>query len=86
MTQIEIFKQKFEKMVDNIPASIDSGAGYVVDEVYKILDSLEEDNLPAIEKKDLVEKAAKWILDNLDFFCYGDKYAVLEVMNKELGI
>ena len=41
MTQIEIFRQKFDKMVDNIPASVDSGAGYVSDEVYKILDSLE---------------------------------------------
>jgi len=41
MTQIEIFKQKFDKMINNIPASVDSGAGYVIDEVYKILDSLE---------------------------------------------
>lgn len=46
MTQIEIFKQKFEKMVDNIPASVDSGAGYVIDEVYKILDSLNNTELP----------------------------------------
>ena len=45
MTPIEIFRQKFDKMVDNIPASVDSGAGYVIDEVYKILDSL-EDKIP----------------------------------------
>ena len=43
MTPIEIFKQKFDKMVNNIPASVDSGAGYVIDEVYKILDSLEDE-------------------------------------------
>ena len=46
MALIELFKQKFEKMVDNIPASIDSGASYVIDEVYKILDSLNSTKLP----------------------------------------
>ena len=46
MTPIELFKQEFDKMVDNIPASVDSGAGYVIDEVYKILDSLNNTKLP----------------------------------------
>jgi len=56
MTQIEIFKQKFNKMVDSIPASVDSGAGYVIDEVYKILDSL-EDEIPS----ELDEAAEKYL-------------------------
>ena len=43
MSPIEIFKQRFDEMVDNIPASVDSGAGYVIDEVYKILESLEDE-------------------------------------------
>ena len=46
MTPIELFKQEFDKMVDNIPASVDSGAGYVIDKVYEILNSL-EDEVPA---------------------------------------
>ena len=46
MTPIELFKQEFDKMVDNIPASVDSGAGYVIDKVYEILNSL-EDAVPA---------------------------------------
>lgn len=35
--------KKFEKMIDDIPASVDSGAGYVIDEVYKIIDSLQQE-------------------------------------------
>lgn len=37
------FIKKFEKMIDDIPASVDSGAGYVIDEVYKIFDSLQQE-------------------------------------------
>ena len=39
----EKFIKKFEKMIDDIPASVDSGAGYVIDEVYKIFDSLQQE-------------------------------------------
>jgi hypothetical protein len=39
----EKFIKEFEKMIDNIPASVDSGAGYVIDEVYKIFDSLQQE-------------------------------------------
>ena len=35
--------KKFEKMIDDIPASVDSGAGYVIDEVYKIIDTLRQE-------------------------------------------
>ena len=37
------FIKEFEKMIDNILASVDSGAGYVIDEVYKIIDSLQQE-------------------------------------------
>ena len=58
MTQIEIFKQKFNKMVDNISASIDNGADYVIDEVYRILDSLKE-KLPEGLEEAAMEYAEK---------------------------
>ena len=59
MTQIEIFRQKFDKMVDNIPASVDSGAGYVIDEVYKIFDSLQQEQ-PEVE----LEKASRNVYES----------------------
>lgn len=65
MTQIEIFKQEFEKMVNNIPASIDSGAGYVIDEVYKILDSLDNMELP----EGLEEAAEEYRQGEVDTGC-----------------
>lgn len=71
MALIEIFKQKFEKMVDSIPASVDS-AGYVIDEVYKILDSL-KDKIPA----DLEEAARKyswWCLEQHGEYVHEDPY------------
>ena len=39
----EKLTKKFEKMIDDIPASVDSGAGYVIDEVYKIIESLQQE-------------------------------------------
>ena len=44
--------------------------------------SLEEET---ISNAEFAERAKKWILDNLFFFCYGDKDEVLETMKKELG-
>lgn len=46
------FIKKFEKMIDDIPASVDSGAGYVINEVYKIFDSLQQEQTDMGEVSD----------------------------------
>ena len=50
--------KKFEKMIDDIPASVDSGAGYVIDEVYKIIDSLQQEQ-PEVDLEEEIFKAEK---------------------------
>ncbi len=47
--------KKFEKMIDDIPASVDSGAGYVIDEVYKIIDTLQEEQIDVDLEKEIDE-------------------------------
>lgn len=47
--------KKFEKMIDDIPASVDSGAGYVIDEVYKIIDTLQEEQPDVDIEKEIEE-------------------------------
>lgn len=49
--------KKFEKMIDDIPASVDSGAGYVIDEVYKIIDTLQEEQPDVDIEKEIEEHA-----------------------------
>jgi len=51
----EKFIKEFEKMIDNIPASVDSGAGYVIDEVYKIFDSLSQEQPEVDLEKEIDE-------------------------------
>ena len=58
----EKFIKKFEKMIDDIPASVDSSAGYVIDEVYKIFDSLQQEaeNERIKEQKELNKIAIQY--------------------------
>lgn len=46
--------KNFEKMIDDIPASVDSGAGYVIDEVYKIIDTLQQEQPDVDIEKEII--------------------------------
>ena len=53
--------KKFEKMIDDIPASVDSGAGYVIDEVYKIIDSLQQEQPEVDLEKEIDACWQNWL-------------------------
>lgn len=73
---VEKLIEKFEKMIDDIPASVDSGAGYVIDEVYKIIDSLQQEQQikgydPSYLNKCIAKASKTW--ENVDVDKYMDE-------------